>query len=120
MLFSNLKEIEPRTHLISVVAGKHSQCGRVYASGRVPTPMQRLVVVGEHLQYLQFDGLPQAESPQPSAIFDSAKAITGSGAMGALSRMTVTIVGASGTGSLFCELLCARGASGFCSLTPMS
>ncbi len=60
LLVSNLKELEPRTHLVSVVAGKRSQCGRVYATGRSPTPLTRLIVVGEHLQYMKLDGQPEA------------------------------------------------------------
>ena len=109
LLFSNLKELAPRTHLVSVVAGKHSQCGRVYAGERLAMPMARLVVVGEHLQHLTLDGRPAAAPPQPSGVFDSSLAITGSGAMSMLSRMRVAVVGASGTGSLFCELLARAG-----------
>ena len=72
LLFSNLKELAPRTHLVSVVAGKHSQCGRVYAGGGLAMPMARLVVVGEHLQHLPLDGRPAAAPPRPSSVFDSA------------------------------------------------
>ena len=109
LLFANLKELEPRTHLISVVAGKRSQFGRVYVGDRMAMPMSRLVVVGEHLQYLTLDGRTVAAPPQPSGVFDSSLAITGSGAMSMLSRMRVAVVGASGTGSLFCELLARAG-----------
>ena len=109
LLADNLKDIEPRTHLVSVVAGKRSQYGRVYATGRSPTPLTRLIVVGEHLQYMKLDGQPEAWPPRPSAIFDSGLAITGSGAMSMLRQLTVAVVGASGTGSLICELLARAG-----------
>ncbi len=108
-LFASLKELEPRTHLVSVVAGKRSQFGRVCVGDRKAMPMSRLAVVGEHIQYLTLDGRAAAAPPRPSAVFDSSLAITGAGAMGMLSQMRVAVVGASGTGSLFCELLARAG-----------
>lgn len=109
LLVENLMELEPRTRLISVVAGKQSQCGRFYGSPRSPLPLRELIVVGERLSYLGLDGLPPAPPPKPAAIFDRGKPLTGSGALDRLSRMTVVVVGASGTGSLFCELLARAG-----------
>lgn len=77
------------------MAGKRSQCGRVYATGNSPRPLTQLIVVGEHLQYMKRDGEPEAAPPRPSAIFDSALAITGSGAMGVLSQTTFAVVGSN-------------------------
>jgi NAD(P)-dependent dehydrogenase (short-subunit alcohol dehydrogenase family) len=107
-LVENLIELEPRTQLVSVVAGKRSQCGRYY-SGGAPSPLWELIVVGDHLSHLALDGRPPAAPPKPAAVFDRGEAITGAGALSRLSRMTVVVVGASGTGSLFCELLARAG-----------
>lgn len=109
LLAENLIELEPRTKFVSVVAGKTSQCGRLFTEPRVSKQLQRLVVVGERLTYLPLDGRPPFPPPKPQEIFDRGKALTGSGALGLLSRMTVVVVGASGTGSLMCELLARAG-----------
>lgn len=109
VLAQNVMELEPRTRLVSVVAGKQSQCGRVYSSPDAPNPLSDLIVVGAHLSYLGLDGRPPAPPPKPAAVFDRGQALTGAGALSRLSGMTVVVVGASGTGSLFCELLARAG-----------
>jgi NAD(P)-dependent dehydrogenase (short-subunit alcohol dehydrogenase family) len=109
VLAENLIELEPSTRLISVVAGKQSQCGRFYPSPPASSPLRELILVGDHLSYLGLDGRPPAPPPKTSAIFDRGQALTGAGALSRLSRMTVVVVGASGTGSLFCELLARAG-----------
>jgi hypothetical protein len=109
LLAENLIELEPRTTLISVVAGKQSQSGRFFCRQRQPAQLARLIVVGDHLSYLGLDGRPPAAPPEPEALFDRARALTGVGALAQLARMTVAVVGASGTGSLICELLLRAG-----------
>ena len=71
--------------------------------------MRNLIVVGETLSYLNLDGRRAPPSPSPSAVFDRGLALTGIGALGLLSRLRVVVIGASGTGSLFCELLARAG-----------
>lgn len=111
MLLANLREMEPATLLVSVVAGKRSQCGRVWAAGdsATPRPLGRLATVGETLQYLSLAGTPAAPPPVPAAAFDRGQAVTGRGALALLAGMTVAVVGASGTGSLVCEFLARAG-----------
>lgn len=109
LLVENLIELEPTTRLISVVAGKQSQCGRFYMTPKAPSPLRELIVVGDRLSYFALDGLPPPAPPKPAAIFDRGQALTGAGALSRLSRMTVVVVGASGTGSLYCELLVRAG-----------
>src|SRR5262249_11921446 len=60
------------------------------------------------LTYRPLDGRPEPPPPPPEAIFDRGLALTGAGALGILAGLKVAVVGASGTGSLTCELL-ARG-----------
>lgn len=108
-LFDNLRELEPTTKLISVVAGKRSQSGRMYSESTASTPMRELIVVGDRLSYLGLNGLPPSAPPKPAAIFDRGLALTDPGALNRLSRMTAVVVGASGTGSLICELLARAG-----------
>jgi hypothetical protein len=67
------------------------------------------VSVGDRLRFLPLNGRPGQPVPQPSEIFDRAKAITGSGAMAELGKTTAAVVGNSGTGSLICELLVRGG-----------
>ena len=59
--------------------------------------------------YLGLDGLPPPPPPKPAAIFDRALALTNPGALNRLSKMTIVVIGASGTGSLICELLLRAG-----------
>jgi hypothetical protein len=47
--------------------------------------------------------------PPPAALFDRGLALTGAGALARLSGLRVAVIGASGTGSLFCELLARAG-----------
>jgi hypothetical protein len=108
LLVENLQELDPRTHLVSVVVGKSSQCGRVW-SGSGCQPVARLVVVGEQLLFRPLDGRSAPLPPPPEAIFDRALALTGAGALGVLSDLKVAVAGASGTGSIACELLARAG-----------
>ena len=73
LLVENLLEIEPRTQFVSVVAGKDSQCARFFANPRASHPLERLVVVGDHLSYLSLAGRPPPPPPLPAAIFDEEK-----------------------------------------------
>ncbi|HWZ30762.1 MAG TPA: ThiF family adenylyltransferase [Bryobacteraceae bacterium] len=109
LLVENLQEIWPVTLLSSVVLGADSQQGRVWLTPAQQLPARRLVVIGEGLQYLQLDGGRASAAPAPSAIFDRATALTGNGALALLAGMTVAVIGASGTGSLVCELLARAG-----------
>lgn len=109
LLIENLQDIWSPTVLLSVVLGSESQKGRVWRSPKVADPLDHLVVVGESLQWLGLDGLPPSGAPSPAATFDRAMSVTGSGALACLSHMTVVVVGASGTGSLMCELLARAG-----------
>lgn len=108
-LVANLIDLEPRTQLVSVVAGKQSLMGRVWRSRNQWEPMSSLVIVGESLQSKVLNGKPEAPVPRPEAIFDRGLALTGSGALARLSKMTVAVIGASGTGSLMCEFLARAG-----------
>jgi hypothetical protein len=108
LLMENLVDLWPDTWLSSVVLGSRSQAGRLWNSPSHRTRLTTLVSVGESLRYLPLDGKPPQPPPAPSEIFDRARAITGNGALAQLSRRTAVVAGASGTGSLMCELL-ARG-----------
>jgi hypothetical protein len=68
LLVENLLELEPRTQFVSVVAGKDSQCARFFATPRASHPLDRLVVVGDHLSYLSLAGQPPPPPPPPAAI----------------------------------------------------
>ncbi len=109
LLIQNLLELEPRTHLVSVVAGAQSQCGRLFTATRLHPPLRTLTIVGDRLMQLPLNGAPPSAPPSPSAIFDRAMALTGSGALSMMSQLTVAVIGASGTGSLVCELLARAG-----------
>jgi hypothetical protein len=109
LLVGNLQELEPATRVVSVVAGKASQRGRVWLSPAGPSDLGRMVVVGETLSYRPFSGRAAPPPPAPAALFDRGLALTGAGALGILSWLTVAVVGASGTGSLACELLARAG-----------
>ena len=105
----NLQELDPATRLVSVVLGKSSHCGRLWLRPHEARPLGRQVVVGERLVYRCLDGQAEGPPPPPSAVFDRGLALTGAGAMGILSSLTVAVIGASGTGSLVCELLARAG-----------
>ena len=109
LLVGNLLELEPRTQFVSVVVGKESQCARHFSAPRSSRPLDRLLVVGDHLSNLSLAGQPPLPPPPPAAIFDRGLPLTGSGALAQLARMTMAVVGASGTGSLVCELLARAG-----------
>ena len=109
LLVENLLELEPRTQLVSVVAGAQSQCGRYFTAPRRQHPLRRLIVVGDRLLRLPLNGEPPPPAPPPAAIFDRGMALTGSGALSLLSQLTIAVIGASGTGSLVCELLARAG-----------
>ena len=109
LLAENLRELDARTNLVSVVVGKSSRCGRLWLDRGRCQPMSRLIVVGERLLYQRLDGGPERVPPPPAAIFDRGLALTGAGALGILSGLKVAVVGASGTGSLYCELLARAG-----------
>jgi hypothetical protein len=109
LLMENLVDLWPETWLSSVVLGERSQKGRLWISASRELALTRLVSVGDRLKYLPLDGRPSEPAPTPSAIFDRAQAITGSGALAELGRGTAAVVGTSGTGSLLCELLARAG-----------
>lgn len=109
LLIENLQELWRPTLLSSVVLGANSQKGRLWLSPKQQLCASRLIVIGERLRYLPLDGRKPREVPKSSEIFDRATALTGSGALALLSGMTVAVIGASGTGSLTCELLARAG-----------
>src|SRR4051812_10320915 len=109
VLSENLMKLAPGTRFISVVVGKLSQCGRVFSDPRSPRPLRQLVVVGEQLEYRPLDGRPPLPPAPTVAVFDRGLALTGTGALSRLSGMRIAVVGASGTGSLVCELLARAG-----------
>lgn len=109
LLLENLQELHPVTLLSSVVLGAKSQEGRLWLSPKRLLVAARLIVIGEGVQYLPLDGKESKSAPQPSEIFDRATALTGSGALAVLSGITIAVIGASGTGSLVCELLARAG-----------
>lgn len=110
LLMNNLRELWPDTWLSSVVLGARSQKGRLWVSPARREEFTTLVSVGDCIRYLPLNGKPAQPAPAPSEIFDRAKAITGGGALAQLGKRTVAVVGASGTGSLVCELLARAGA----------
>ena len=65
LLAENLIELEPRTRLVSVVAGRQSQCGRMFTTPRTHQGLQELIVVGDRLSYLGLDGLPRPRPLRP-------------------------------------------------------
>ena len=109
-LIANLKEIEPKTGLVSVVLGRRSQSGRCWSSTSHFDRLSRLVIVGESIECLPLDGSSPAAPPPVEAIFDRAKVVTSGGALRAISEMIIAVVGVSGIGSLICELLVRAGA----------
>jgi molybdopterin/thiamine biosynthesis adenylyltransferase len=109
LLVENLQDIWPSTLLVSMVLGKDCQHARVWTSPSKSAPLANLIIVGAQFQQLSLDGKPPATPPKPSEIFDRAQALTGAGALSRLSQMTIAVVGASGTGSLMCELLARAG-----------
>ena len=108
-LVGNLREIDDGTEVASVVLGKRSQYGRVWEGAARPSPLAKLVAVGESLQEHDLGGMPSQPEPSPSELFSRGEALTGRGALARLARMTVAVIGASGTGSLVCELLARAG-----------
>jgi hypothetical protein len=109
LLIENLLELEPTTRLVSIVVGKNTQAGRLWFSQDRYGDLGELIVVGDELSYYPLTGRPQPPPPPSAAVFDRALALTASGALSRLSRMVVAVVGASGTGSLLCELLARAG-----------
>jgi len=109
LLIENLQDLWPGTLLCSVVLGKNSQQARLWMSPQERVKFVNLITVGNELRYLPLNGRPSLPAPSPSEIFDRALALTGSGALALLGGLTVAVVGASGTGSLICELLARAG-----------
>lgn len=109
LLLENLQELYPKTCLASVVLGAECQRGRLWTSPREQLALCTLVNVGDRVEHLPLDGEPPRDPPLPSEIFDRATAMTGAGAMALLSGATAFVAGASGTGSLTCELLARAG-----------
>ncbi len=109
LLVENLQELHSGTRLVSVVVGKSSQCGRLWHGPAAVEQLRHMVVVGERLSYLRLDGRCEPAPPPPSAVFDRGLALTGAGTLSILSRLRVAVIGASGTGSIFCELLARAG-----------
>lgn len=109
LLVENLQELEPATRIVSVVMGKSSQRGRLWLDPRQQQALGSMIVVGERLSYRRLDGRAEPPPPPTEAIFDRGLALTGAGALSILSRLTIAVIGASGTGSLICELLARAG-----------
>lgn len=111
-LMRNLYELQPNGMFGSMVLGKRSMAARVWLPGEQMNHhmLDECVVVGERLVYLPLTGVPAPEPPSASEIFDRGTVLTGTGALARLSRMTVGVVGTSGTGSLMVELLARAGA----------
>lgn len=108
-LIGNLQELHPGTWLSSVVLGENSQQGRLWTSPSEELALASLISAGERLLDFPLNGRPAPSLPAPSEIFDRGRALTGSGALARLANMTIVVVGASGTGSLVCELLARAG-----------
>lgn len=108
-LMANLMELKPDGVFGSVVLGKRSAASRIWRSesGEWST-ISNFVVIGESLRYLCNES-QLISAPKPAAIFDRSLALTQNGALAKLSKMTIGIVGASGTGSLVSELLLRAG-----------
>jgi hypothetical protein len=111
LLFQNLVDIAPETKLISVVSGKSALCGRFWQKPGGRQGLDNLVVVGESLVFVPLNGRQPPPAPPAAAIFDRGLAITGQGALARLQTLKFAVVGASGTGSLICELLLRAGAT---------
>ena len=109
LLVENLLELHPQTQIVSIVLGRDSQCGRVWLDARHNKLLNELALVGEALRFLPLDGTPAPPPPVPEAIFDRGLPLTGAGALALLHRLTVVVAGASGTGTLLCELLARAG-----------
>jgi hypothetical protein len=109
LLVKNLQEMAPGTRLISVVAGQNSLRGCIWNSPSSRKKLRELIVIGDRISFLPLNGIPEPLPPPPEAIFDRGLIITDAGALYRLSKMTVAIVGASGTGSLMSELLVRAG-----------
>lgn len=108
-LAENLIELHSSTNLASIVLGRTSQCGRIWLPNGGVLPLRELTLVGDRLSYLPLNGEPQPPPPPPEAMFDRAMLLTSAGALNRLSKMTIAVVGASGTGSLICHLLANAG-----------
>lgn len=109
LLVENLVDLWPQTWLASVVLGRQSQKGRLWLSPKRRVALGRLISVGERLLALPLDGCTPLPAPEPAEIFDRGRALTGDGALARLAGSTAIVVGASGTGSLICELLARAG-----------
>lgn len=109
LLLENLQELHPATWLASIVLGAECQKGRLWKSPKERAALSTLVSLGDRLEYLALTGEPPSVPPSPSEIFDRATALTGAGAMAQLAKRTALVAGASGTGSLTCELLARAG-----------
>lgn len=109
IMLRNLLELQPGTQLVSVVVGRNCQQGRVWATSKQSRLMGRLIVVGEGLSYLPLSGQRPLEPPPHAAAFDRGLALTGQGSLALLSNLRLAVVGASGTGSIVCELLMRAG-----------
>ncbi|MFN0012143.1 MAG: ThiF family adenylyltransferase [Phycisphaerales bacterium] len=110
LLVRNLQEIHPATRVVSVVVGKASTRGRWWDQGSdLPAPMGNLVAIGDLLEFHSLAGDTPPPPPSAAGAFDRGVAVTGTGALARLRAMRVAVVGASGTGSLTCELLARAG-----------
>jgi hypothetical protein len=109
LLIENLQEMELGTRLLSVVIGKQSHRGRLWNGPCLHEKLRELIVVGERVSFLPLNGAAEPPPPHPEEIFDRGLALTGAGALNRLSKIRVAVVGASGTGSLVCELLARAG-----------
>jgi len=65
-LIANLREIAPVTQLVSVVASKRAQCGRVWTGHSGPEALGRLITVGEALGFHALSGEPELAAPPPA------------------------------------------------------
>lgn len=108
-LIQNLQDIERETRLLSVVLGRRSQFGRYWTSPESYSVANELHVVGDSIAVLPLTGEPLPAPPKPAELFDRSLALTGHGALARLQKMTIAIVGASGTGSLLAELFVRAG-----------
>ncbi len=103
-LMENLRDVWPLSEHIGVVVGKRAIAARAYTKAETVCPISEIFVVGRTLKLISTDGQPQMLAT-PEHIFDRAESITGRGALAALSKMRIAIIGAGGTGSLMVELL---------------
>jgi hypothetical protein len=109
IMLRNLLDLEPETHLVSIVVGSNCLRGRLWITDKQNQAMGKLTVVGESLMRLELSGKASTEIPPSAAAFDRGLTLTGNGALAFLSDLKVAIVGASGTGSIICELLMRAG-----------